>query len=55
VIYNGAWQTKVWAESLGKSFTPPGFCEPLFAVRAAIDAPTDYEASCEPKLILTVL
>src|SRR5262245_27556943 len=35
VDYNGAWQTKVCAESLCKSFTPPGFCEPAFAVRAA--------------------
>jgi hypothetical protein len=34
VGYNGAWQTKVWAKSLGKSFTPPGFASRAFAVRA---------------------
>src|SRR5262245_7572462 len=34
VDYNDACQTKVWAKSLGKPFTPPGFCEPPFVVRA---------------------
>src|SRR5262249_10228814 len=33
--YNGAGEMKVWAKSLGKSFTPPGFCQPASAVRAA--------------------
>jgi Uma2 family endonuclease len=34
-VYNGACQTKVWARSLGKPFTPPGSCDRRYAVRAS--------------------
>jgi hypothetical protein len=34
LIYNGACQAKVWAESLGNSFTPPGLWGLPSGVRA---------------------